>query len=92
MTEQYLILHKPLGLPCMAHVSNKQECLHVCAERALGYDTLHLLHRIDYWTSGLVSVASSTHIIAFCAWLNYALLAICTHEVKADHCSGNLVC
>jgi 23S rRNA-/tRNA-specific pseudouridylate synthase len=66
MTEQYLILHKPLGLPCMAHVSNKQECLHVCAERALGYDTLHLLHRIDYWTGGLVSLDLIILIITFC--------------------------
>ena len=47
----------------MPHVSNKMECLHACAARALGYETLHSMHRIDRWTTGLVSFdPASTYI------------------------------
>ncbi|KAG5179302.1 pseudouridine synthase [Tribonema minus] len=57
--EDYLVLYKPPGLPCMAHVSNKLECVHLCAAAALGYKELHMLHRIDKWTTGLVAVAKT---------------------------------
>ncbi|CAM9869886.1 unnamed protein product [Phaeothamnion confervicola] len=52
--DEYVVLEKPAGVVCMAHVSNWRECLHRCASEALGTELL-LLHRIDQWTTGLVS-------------------------------------
>lgn len=56
---QYLVLNKPPGLPCMSHVSNYIECLHICAAKGLGYERLYLLHRLDDFTSGLVALGKN---------------------------------
>ncbi|GFR52634.1 hypothetical protein Agub_g15225, partial [Astrephomene gubernaculifera] len=52
--EDYLLINKPAGLPCMRHESNAAEELAACVGRALGLAGLEVCHRLDQWTTGLV--------------------------------------
>ncbi|GLI60098.1 hypothetical protein VaNZ11_002129, partial [Volvox africanus] len=52
--EEYVVVNKPAGLPCMRHESNALEELASCVGRALGLSGLEVCHRLDQWTTGIV--------------------------------------
>ncbi|GIM06677.1 hypothetical protein Vretimale_10952, partial [Volvox reticuliferus] len=52
--EEYVVVNKPAGLPCMRHESNALEELASCVGRALGMNGLEVCHRLDQWTTGIV--------------------------------------
>jgi 23S rRNA-/tRNA-specific pseudouridylate synthase len=63
--EKFMLIDKPAGLPCMAHVSNYRETLHLCAAAALGRPhSLHVVNRLDTDTSGLTVVGKNKLAVA----------------------------
>ncbi|KAG1674437.1 hypothetical protein FOA52_012965 [Chlamydomonas sp. UWO 241] len=57
--QDYCVVSKPSGLPCMRHVSNGVEEVAGCAGRALGMPELEVCHRLDVWTTGLLVLSRS---------------------------------
>ncbi len=49
MDEEYVVLSKPGGLPCMRHESNGAEHVSACAAAGLGLPGLEVCHRLDVW-------------------------------------------
>jgi tRNA pseudouridine32 synthase/23S rRNA pseudouridine746 synthase/23S rRNA pseudouridine1911/1915/1917 synthase len=54
----FLVVNKPPGLPCHA-AGSRPDLLGALGEQVGG--ALHLVHRLDRWTSGLLLVARSAH-------------------------------
>ncbi|GLC36441.1 hypothetical protein PLESTB_000148300 [Pleodorina starrii] len=52
--DEYVVVNKPAGLPCMRHESNAVEELAACVGRALDMPGLEVCHRLDQWTTGIV--------------------------------------
>ena len=57
MDADMLVVNKPAGIPVQSHESNCCEIVPRCLEKALGLPHLHLVHRLDMWTSGVMAFA-----------------------------------
>lgn len=53
-----VVVNKPHGLPVQAHPSNSRECLLPCVQGQLKGE-VHLVHRLDAATSGIILLARS---------------------------------
>jgi 23S rRNA-/tRNA-specific pseudouridylate synthase len=71
-TEDYLVCHKPAGLPIHANVDNLYENVVTLLQKELGLENLHPSHRLDTDTSGIVVLAKT---IAFQAWFSRQMQA-----------------
>ncbi len=56
--DDFLVINKPRGLPCQATKSNSRDHAGPWTEKLFG-SKLHLIHRLDQWTSGALAFAKS---------------------------------